>query len=98
MTAAASADELLARLAADGTVPEIVISDYRLRDGETGAQAIAKVVAFCGHPIPGVLVTGDTAPERLREAAHSGHAVLHKPVRPGKLRALLLHLLDGPPP
>jgi hypothetical protein len=40
-----------------------------------------------------VLVTGDTAPERLREAAQSGHAVLHKPVRPGKLRALLLHLL-----
>lgn len=98
LTAAASADELLARLAAEGTVPEIVISDYRLRDGETGAQAIARVVSFCGHPIPGVLVTGDTAPERLREAAHSGHAVLHKPVRPGKLRTLLLHLLDDPPP
>ncbi len=93
-TAAASADELLARLRADGTVPEIVISDYRLRDGENGAQAIAKVVAFCGHAIPGILVTGDTAPERLREASESGHAVLHKPVRPGKLRALLLHLLD----
>ena len=97
LTAAASADELLARLAADGVVPEIVISDYRLRNGEIGAQAIARVVSFCGRPIPGILVTGDTAPERLREAAHSGHAVLHKPVRPGKLRALLLHLLDGPP-
>ncbi len=96
LTAAASADELLARLATQSVVPEIVISDYRLRNGETGAQAIAKVVAFCGHPIPGVLVTGDTAPERLREAADSGHAVLHKPVRPGKLRALMLHLLDGP--
>ncbi|WCM93937.1 hybrid sensor histidine kinase/response regulator [Acidovorax sp. NCPPB 2350] len=95
-TAAASADELLERLKEDGTVPEIVISDYRLRNGETGAQAIAKVAAFCGHPIPGVLVTGDTAPERLREATHSGHAVLHKPVRPGKLRALLLHLLADP--
>jgi CheY-like chemotaxis protein len=74
-------------------MPDLVISDYRLRDGETGAQAIAKINAFCGRPLPGVLVTGDTAPERLREAAQSGHAVLHKPVRPGKLRALLLHLL-----
>ncbi|MBD9394545.1 hybrid sensor histidine kinase/response regulator [Acidovorax sp. ACV01] len=98
LTAAASADELLAKLTAEGIVPEVVISDYRLRNGETGAQAIARVVSFCGHPIPGVLVTGDTAPERLREAAQSGHAVLHKPVRPGKLRALLLHLLDGPLP
>lgn len=93
LTAAASTDELLDRLAQDGTLPDLVISDYRLRDGETGAQAIAKVNAFCGRPLPGVLVTGDTAPERLREAAQSGHAVLHKPVRPGKLRALLLHLL-----
>ena len=97
LTAAASTGELLERLAQDGTVPDLVISDYRLRDGETGAQAIAKVTAFCGHPLPGVLVTGDTAPERLREAAQSGHAVLHKPVRPGKLRALLLHLLDARP-
>lgn len=93
LTAAASTEELLGRLAQDGTMPDLVISDYRLRDGETGAQAIAKVNAFCGRPLPGVLVTGDTAPERLREAAQSGHAVLHKPVRPGKLRALLLHLL-----
>lgn len=93
-TAAASADELLARLRSGAPLPEIVISDYRLRGGENGAQAIAKVVAFCGRPVPGILVTGDTAPERLREATDSGHAVLHKPVRPGKLRALLLHLLD----
>ncbi|MFY3383728.1 hybrid sensor histidine kinase/response regulator [Paracidovorax sp. MALMAid1276] len=93
-TAAASADELLDRLRAGAPLPEVVISDYRLRGGENGAQAIAKVVQFCGRPVPGILVTGDTAPERLREAQDSGHAVLHKPVRPGKLRALLLHLLD----
>jgi signal transduction histidine kinase len=97
LVAAASTQELLDHLAKDSTVPDLVISDYRLRDGETGAQAIAKVTAFCGRPLPGVLVTGDTAPERLREAAQSGYAVLHKPVRPGKLRALLLHLLDVRP-
>ncbi len=97
LVAAASTEELLNRLAEGASVPDLVMSDYRLRDGETGAQAIAKVTAFCGRPLPGVLVTGDTAPERLREAALSGHAVLHKPVRPGKLRALLLHLLDVRP-
>ena len=96
LVAAPSAEALLAMLRASGARPEVVISDYRLRGGETGAQAIAQVVAFCGHPVPGILVTGDTAPERLREAADSGHAVLHKPVRPGKLRALLLHLLADP--
>ena len=53
------------------------------------SSTTAASVAACTMP-----ATGDTAPERLREAAHSGYAVLHKPVRPGKLRALLLHLLD----
>ena len=97
LVATAGVDELLARLKADGRVPDLVISDYRLRGGETGAQAIARVAATFGRPMPGILVTGDTAPERLREATRSGHAVLHKPVRPAKLRALLLHLLDGEP-
>jgi signal transduction histidine kinase/CheY-like chemotaxis protein len=97
LVATAGVDELLERLRADGRVPDLVISDYRLRGGETGAQAIARVAATFGRPMPGILVTGDTAPERLRDATRSGHAVLHKPVRPAKLRALLLHLLDGDP-
>jgi hypothetical protein len=42
-----------------------------------------------------VLISGDTAPERLREARASGYHLLHKPVQPAKLRALLIHLLAG---
>lgn len=97
LVAACGVEELLACLEADGRVPDLVISDYRLRGGETGAQALARVAATFGRPLPGILVTGDTAPERLREATRSGHSVLHKPVRPAKLRALLLHVLDGGP-
>jgi hypothetical protein len=31
-------------------------------------------------------MSGDTAPERLREARESGHHFLHKPVQPITLR------------
>ena len=93
LTTAGSVNELLEKLAFQGAMPEVVISDYRLRNGEDGAKAITKIAAFCNQPVHGVLITGDTAPERLREASHSGYIVLHKPVRPSKLRALLLHLL-----
>jgi hypothetical protein len=34
-------------------------------------------------------VSGDTAPERLREAGAHGYHLLHKPVPPMALRALL---------
>jgi CheY-like chemotaxis protein/two-component sensor histidine kinase len=70
--------------------PDLLITDYRLRDQRTGMQGIAELHAALGRDIPVVLITGDTAPERLREAAERGITLLHKPVLPGLLyRALV---------
>jgi CheY-like chemotaxis protein len=35
--------------------------------------------------LPALLITGDTAPERLREAMASGITLLHKPLSPQQL-------------
>jgi hypothetical protein len=40
-------------------------------------------------------MTGDMAPERLRETRGSGHHLLHKPVRPMTLRAMMSALLKS---
>jgi len=48
-----------------------------------------------GAPISAFLIGGDTAPERLREAQESGHHMLHKPVSPRKLRAMVTQLPAG---
>lgn len=72
---------------------DAIISDYRLRDGDTGINVIQKLSVQYDEPIPGILITGDTAPERLTEATNSGLHLLHKPVPPSKLRALLSYLL-----
>ena len=40
-----------------------------------------------------MLITGDTDPERTAMATASGDPVLHKPVRPAQLRALIRNLL-----
>jgi hypothetical protein len=45
-----------------------------------------------GESLPALLITGDTAPERLREAQASGIPLLHKPVSPGKLYRQLVEL------
>lgn len=80
-------------LHSSGRRPDIFIADYRLREAVTGAQAIAQLQAEFGATIPGLIITGDTAPERLQESRASGYLLLHKPVQPGKLRTVLVNLL-----
>jgi CheY-like chemotaxis protein len=43
--------------------------------------------------VPALLVSGDTAPERLREAQSSGLPLLHKPVSADKLTEAILAVL-----
>ncbi len=86
---AQSAEEMQALLV-NAQTPDIIIADYRLRDGKTGAQAIALIrQRFPDHTIPGILITGDTAPERLIEAKESGLWLLHKPIAPAQLRSAI---------
>ena len=89
--AAESIDEAL--LLARAHAPALVISDYRLREQRTGAEAISAVRAALGHDVPALLITGDTAPERLREAEASGVALLHKPVAPADLYRAIMTVL-----
>jgi signal transduction histidine kinase len=75
--------------------PGLVISDYRLRELRTGAEAIAALRAEFGADLPALLITGDTAPQRLREARASGVPLLHKPVSPNQLYRGLMCVLNG---
>jgi signal transduction histidine kinase/CheY-like chemotaxis protein len=69
-----------------------IISDLRLRNGETGLQAIRAVQRVLGQPLPALLVTGDTSEEQIQNVHDSGHLVLFKPVRPRALYAALRRL------
>ena len=91
-TLAGSEDEAVALIRESGSLPSAIIADYRLRDDRTGAQAIERLHRELHTPIPALLISGDTAPERLREARASGYQLMHKPVQPGSLRAFLRSL------
>jgi CheY-like chemotaxis protein len=86
---AASENEAIGATRTSSTVPDAIIMDFRLRDGRTGPQAIEKLNEEIGCEIPALIVTGDTAPERLREAKAGGYQLVHKPVQPAMLRAFL---------
>jgi len=74
---------------------DVVISDYRLREQRNGTEAIHAVRRVTGQAIAALLITGDTAPARLREARATGISLLHKPVCASVLRDELLRLLGS---
>ena len=92
---AGSCDEMLERIATHGTAPRLIISDYRLRDNASGIDAIERLRSEYTDEIPGMLITGDTAADRLKEAQESGFLLLHKPVPNHRLRASIAHLIDS---
>ena len=83
--AAETCTEALALVANRG-VPDVIVTDYRLDGGCTGTEIIRDVRRAVGRSVPGILVTGDTAPERLAEAEAGNFRVLHKPVMAGDLQ------------
>ena len=91
--AAASGADALAALAAAGAKPDLIICDYRLQGGEDGVGAIRRLTAVFGADTPAILLTGDTAADRIREAQASGYPLLHKPLAHARLRATVTNLL-----
>ncbi|MDA9392251.1 two-component hybrid sensor and regulator [Bradyrhizobium sp. CCBAU 45394] len=88
-----SDEAALIRLAERQQRPDLIISDYHLANGKTGIRAIEKINAAFGSSIPAILISGDTAPEPAREVKDTGYILLHKPVDPMRLRAVMHELL-----
>lgn len=89
VVAAPNAPALMARLS---QAPDLLITDYRLAEGVTGFTVVDRLAARYG-PIPVVIITGDTARDSIERIAAQGYPVLHKPVQPARLRAVLQRLL-----
>ncbi len=90
---AASAAEALGLLNVASQVPACILCDYRLRGGENGIAVIAAIREELSIDIPALLITGDTAPDRIAEAQRSGLSVLHKPIDGARLRRALAAML-----
>jgi signal transduction histidine kinase/CheY-like chemotaxis protein len=85
--AADAIDELGRHLRA----PDLIITDYRLRDRLTGVMAIADIRRHLDAAIPAIIVTGDVAARALQDDVDI--VVLRKPLDPEQLRATMSRLL-----
>ena len=92
---AASGEEALDRAAAEDWRFDAIIADYRLGGALTGVAASKEIERRAGRAVPTIVLTGDTAVERISEMDASGYVVLHKPVGAERLRGELERLLCG---
>jgi len=69
--------------------PELAISDYRLKDNTDGIQVLNWLREQYGTGLPCLVITGDIEADRLKTVRESGYVLLHKPIPPGKLRAVI---------
>ncbi len=80
-----------------GFVPDLVLSDFRLRAGESGMQTLEHLRTTLMRSLPACLMSGDTDPELIQSCRDAGLPLLHKPVRPAKLRTLIRRLARPQP-
>jgi len=69
--------------------PDLIIADFHLGTGQDGMEALAELQARLTPPPPAALLTADRSPELKQRARLRHYALLHKPVKPAALRALL---------
>lgn len=72
---------------------DLIVCDYRLPDGDGLALADYIEASHMREPAF-ILISGDTSAEVLQSVASRGHHLLHKPVRPAKLRSMLSFVLN----
>ena len=93
VVAGSSGQAAMDRLADCPDRPDLIISDYRLSQQETGTEVIRRLRAEYNADIPAMLITGETRPDHLQAAHRSGFLVLHKPVPNSQLRAAIGNML-----
>ena len=72
-------------------LPDFILADLRLKGEDTGVDVIRILRSYLGESIPAVLISGDTATDQLRKVSAAGLTIMHTPLKPVRLRALLNH-------
>ncbi|MBP6599107.1 MAG: hybrid sensor histidine kinase/response regulator [Giesbergeria sp.] len=76
------------------SAPDLIVTDFRLRHEQTGRDVLAALRRHWGTDIPAIILTGDTSPQRLRDAQSTAALLLHKPVSSHELRHAISTLVQ----
>lgn len=79
-----------------GRAPELILFDFHLDHGVLGCEVVTHLRQYFGHDIPCVMISADRTDLCRRSLQALNAPLLNKPVKPGKLRAVLSQLLGSP--
>jgi DNA-binding response OmpR family regulator len=72
---------------------DLILGDYHLADDVDGLQALQQLGVLFPQLPPAAMITADGSDDLKQRARALGYPLLHKPVKPAALRALLTSLL-----
>lgn len=78
-------------------LPALLLIDYHLDDKVTGLDVIVALRESAGATIPAAILTADYTADVAETVRGAGHAMLHKPLKPAALRALINRMLSRRP-
>ncbi len=80
-----SAEAMINRIHREKLSPDLILVDYRLKNGVTGDKALSQIEQATGIDCEVIIITGETSEDDLREINSCGYKVLQKPVSAKKL-------------
>lgn len=73
---------------------DLMIADYHLDNGCTGIDVVETVNARRASPLPTLMITANYSNELKQQVRELGHMLMHKPVRPMKLKTAMCHMIE----
>lgn len=95
VVSAATAGGAIAELDEARCVPDIVIADQHLDNGDFGSEAVLAIRARFARPVPAIVVTANPSAALDAFTRQNEMELMHKPVKPAQLRALLSHMVSA---
>jgi|JI10StandDraft_1071094.scaffolds.fasta_scaffold199444_1 signal transduction histidine kinase/CheY-like chemotaxis protein len=94
----ASGAEALVRLGDHLRSPDLIVCDYRLREGENGLDVVARLREALGESVPALLLTGDLLTTEIDRIRASGLDLVRKPLHGPALRERIARATGRTPP
>ncbi len=95
VVAASTAEEAISALNDTDWIPDLIIADQQLDQGDLGTEVVKAVWAYLGQHLPALIVTADPT-ERLETTTRFyGLELMYKPIKPASLRALISKMVSG---
>lgn len=89
-----SEDDLIEQVGSFQAAADLLVVDYHLDNEVNGVDVVVNINQQRKQPIPTLMITANYSNELKQQMRALGHTLMHKPVKPMRLKTAMNHLLD----